>query len=403
MRDLLEQLPHALLPDPTRESDDPGLRHDAHDDDLVRPCAEEDLPIDATRSRRSPLARHVDVVVQPFDPRLSTPLGLTLAVEGQRVRNATIDIGMVHQGVERRAVGLDVRGLPLAELLSVIEPTPLSAIAVAVALERFAQMTPGSGTVWWRCTIVDLVACAVHARVIADVLRREPALAHKARQIAVAADVARQGLDFEHRFAFAGGLRSKIPDEEKATFRRRLDELDRAAAALRDDDAVASASWLQGSGILDGVRCRELGIDGPTLAAGGAPPTLPADLGEWLGRLMPRTTGCAFARLVVRLAELRASVVRLLERTSSPPRDDDDNTPLSTGIEGVASALVRGPGGTIAVQVAIDASFAVRRLRVRTPDVVALPGVTRALRGVRLDDVSEVLGSFGLRATALDR
>jgi Ni,Fe-hydrogenase III large subunit len=405
MRDLLEQLPHALLPDPTRESEDPGLRHDVQDDDLVRPFAEEDLPIDASRSRRSPLARHVDVVVQPFDPRLPTPIGLTLAVEGQRVRSAAIDIGMLHQGIERRAIGLDASGIALAELVSVVEPTTLWSLAIAIAVERLIGREPGPSTRWWRQIIVDLVACASHARVLADVLRREPALSQRARRVAVAADVARHGLDFEHRFACAGGLRSRVPDDERLTLRRRIEELGRAAASWSDDDVEDATRWLQGSGALDAGRCREWGIDGPAAAACGVSPMLPADLGEWLGLLTPRSSGCAFARVVVRLAELRACVTRLVERAAqAPPGDDDpDARRWPPGVEGIGSALVRGPSGTMVVQLGLTTSGTVRHLRLRPPDLPVLAGVTRALRGVRLDDVSEVLSSFGLRASALDR
>jgi NADH:ubiquinone oxidoreductase subunit D len=406
MRDLLEQLPHALLPDPTKESEDPGLRHDVHDDDLVRPFAEEDLPIDASRSRRSPLARHVDVVVQPFDPRLPTPVGLTLAVEGQRVRSAAVDIGMLHQGIERRAIGLDARGVALAELVAVVEPATLWGLSIAIAVERLNGVEPGPSTRWWRQTIVDLVACASHARVLADVLRREPALSQRARQVAFAADVARHGLEFEHRFACAGGLRSHVPEEERLTMRRRIEELGRVAALWSDDDVEDATRWLQGSGALDANRCREWGIDGPAAAACGASPVLPADLGEWLGLLTPKSSGCAFARVVVRLAELRACVTRLLDRAAqAPPVDDDDHADTRpwSGVEGVASALIRGPGGTMVVQVGLAASGAVRHLRLRPPDLPVLAGAIRALRGVRLDDVTEVLSSFGLRASALDR
>jgi hypothetical protein len=55
------------------------------------------------------------------------------------------------------------------------------------------------------------------------------------------------------------------------------------------------------------------------------------------------------------------------------------------------------------VQLGLTTSGVVRHLRLRPPDLPVLAGVTRALRGVRLDDVSEVLSSFGLRASALDR
>jgi len=404
MRDLLEELPHALLPDPTRESEDPGLAREPQDDELVRPAAEEDLPIDATRSRRSPLARHVDVVIDPFDPRLSTTIGLTMAIEGQRVRSAALDVGMVHQGIERRAVGLGVLAPDLQALLAVVDPAPLHGLAVAVAVERLTGRSPDAATRWWRHVFVDLIACAAHARVLADVLRRAPALASRAEAIAVAADAARDGLDPDHRFACPGRLRSDIPDDERHTLVRRVDELRLATARIGDDDVEDALAWLRGAGALEAERARELGIDGPTLLAAGVTGALPADLGEWLSRRVVATSGCAVARAVTHHAELRAAATRLVERVgTAPPASTSPATPLQPDdVHGTASAIVRGPNGSCAVHVVVDHGV-VRRLRLRPPELPLLPGVARALRGVRLDDVSEVFSSFGLRASAIDR
>lgn len=401
MRDLLEELPHALLPDPTRESEDPGLEREPQDDDLVRPAAEEDLPIDATRSRRSPLARHVDVVVAPFDPRLSTTIGLTMAIEGQRVRSASLDVGMAHQGIERRATGLGVLDTGLQDLLAVVEPAPLHGLAVAIAVERLAGLEPDAGTLWWRHVMVDLIACSVHARILADVLRRSPARAAHARNVVVAADAARDGLDPEHRFGCPGRLRSAVPDDERHTLVRRIDEL--AAATARLDGIDDALTWLRGAGTLDAERCREFGIDGPASLAAGAASPLPADLGAWLGRQVVATSGCAVARAVTHESELRAAVGRLIHRMAEvPPVTSTPTRSPAAGLHGTASAIVRGPNGSCAVHVVVDAGV-VRRLRLRPPDLPLLPGVARALRGVRLDDVSEVVASFGLRASAIDR
>ena len=404
MRDLLEELPHALLPDPTRESEDPGLAREPQDDELVRPAAEEDLPIDATRSRRSPLARHVDVVCAPFDSRLPTTIGLSMAIEGQRVRSAALDVGMVHQGLERRAAGLDVLAPGVQALLAIVDPPPLYGLAVAVAVERLIAVTPDGATRWWRRVFVDLVACSAHARVLVDVLRRSPALAARAMAIAVAADAAREGLDPDHRFACPGRLRSTIPDDEGHTLVRRVEELRRAAARLEGDDIDSALAWLRGAGTLEAERARELGIDGPTLLAAGAIGALPADLGDWLGRRVVATSGCALARAITHHAELSAAVARLAEHVATAPPPSTEPTPAvrAEDLNGTASAIVRGPNGSGAVHVVMERG-AIRRLRVRPPDLPLLPGVARALRGVRLDDVSEVLSSFGLRASAIDR
>jgi Ni,Fe-hydrogenase III large subunit len=247
------------------------------------------------------------------------------------------------------------------------------------------------------------MACSVHARVLADVLRRAPALAARARAIAVAADAARDGLDHDHRFGNPGGLRSVVPDDERHTLVRRVDDLRRAAARIGDNDVDDALAWLRGAGGLEVERCRELGIDGPTLLATGALSPLPADLGDWLGRQVVGTSGCAVARSLTHQAELRAAVARLVDRVAAvPPTSTPPPRLRPETLRGTASAVVRGPNGSCAVHVVVEGGV-VRRLRLRPPDLPLLAGVARALRGVRLDDVSEVFASFGLRASAIDR
>jgi|GEM_PF-1396586 len=425
MRELLEELPHALLPDPARESEDPGVARELHDDDLVRPSAEEDLPVDAHRSKRSPLARHIDVVVDPFDPRLPTPLGLTLAVEGQRVRSAQLTAGFVHQGIERRAVGLAVDDVALAVLLSPVAPGLVAQLAVARAMERLARHTPDGATTAWRGLAMDLVGVAEHCRVLLDVVRRSPRLAPALAQAASAAGVALEGIDVGHRLGHPFRLRTPVPDDERLTLRRRTDDVARALKDIDDDRVLSAIGHLRGAGVLDVDRCRELGIDGPALLAAGGLPTVAVDLGQRHGsfHLEGQDLGCTVSRVEVRLQLLRGAAQRLpqhLERLAALASDDasadanaeaggDDSNhrsphviPNPTFLSGTADALVSGPGGTTACLVDVRGGR-IRRLRIRPPELPLLLGVSRALLGVRLDDVSEVIASFGMHASALDR
>ncbi len=420
MRELLEELPHALLPDPARESEDPGVAREVHDDDLVRPSAEEDLPVDAHRSKRSPLARHIDVVVDPFDPRLPTPLGLTLAVEGQRVRSAQMTAGFVHQGIERRAVGLAVDDVELAALLSPVAPGHVAQLAVARAVERLAGHTPDGATGAWRDLVMDLVAVAEHCRVLLDVVRRSPRQAPALALAASAAGAALEGIDVGHRLGHPFRLRTPVPDDERLTLRRRTDDVARALKTIDDDRVLAAVAHLRGAGILDVNRCRELGIDGPALLAAGGLPTVAVDLGQEHTAFHPvgQPTGCTVARVEIRLQLLRGAALRLpqhLERLGTianldrllgdGPHPHVAAAPTFTptaSLSGTADALVAGPGGTTSCLVDL-VEGRVNRLRIRPPELPMVLGVSRALLGVRLDDVSEVIASFGMQASALDR
>jgi Ni,Fe-hydrogenase III large subunit len=416
MRDILEELPHALLPDPTRESDDPGIPRDLHDDDLVRPVAEDDHSDDAGRSRKSPLAKHVEVPITPFDPRLSTPISVLLAVEGLRVRSATLDIGHTHQGLERQAFSLAVDGVALSAVLSAMEPPLLAQMAVALAVERVAGVEVDATTRQWRELACDIVSIGEHARVLRDTLRRAPRLATHLAAVAKAADAAVDGIAVGHRLSFPGGLRSPIPEHERETLARRLGEVARAIRGVNVKDVIDAVAHLRGAGVVDLARCRELGVDGPTLAAAGGTSTLPADLG--LGaNLMPHgDSGCALSRVEVRLDGMTRGSNRAQRRLQELDEHakgnvdaganaavDSDRVAVDVAtLNGAADALVRGPSGTLSCMLWVEAGR-VRRLRLRPPDVPLVSAVSRALRGTRLDDVSDVFASFGLRASAVDR
>ncbi len=407
MRDLLEELPHALLPDPTRESEDPGIARDACDDDLVRPVAEDDLADDAGRSSKSPLAKHVEVPIAPFDPRLSTPIGVTLSVEGLRIRAVTLDVGHTHQGIERRAFGLDVDGAALGTLLSSLEPPLLASFAVAIAAERAAGVNVGAVSRQWRELACDVVAVAEHARVVRDTLRRTPRLAMTLTAVAKAADAALDGIDVDQRLLGLGGLRAPIPEHERQTLKRRLAELARAVGAVDDDRVSDALGHIRGAGVVDMARCRELGLDGPTLAAAGGTSSLPADCGMGISLIPQGDAGCALSRIQVRLTALRRASARASERldelAASADVDGDDRVHHDwRSVSGAGDALVRGPSGTWSCALWLEAGT-VRRLRLRPPELPLLGAVARALRGTRLDDVSDVFASFGLRASAIDR
>ena len=409
MRHLLEDLPGALLPDPTRESEDPGVRRISLDDDLVRPVAEEDLRLDAGRNRRSPLARHVELLVAPFEPALPATIGLRLAVEGSRVRSAQMLVGHRHQGIERRAVGLAVDDETLWPLLSAVSPGPVAQVAVISAVEQLLPRAVDEATSRWRELLLELAVIRDAAAVYAAVVRRRPRESKEGRRFHRAADSALAGVagGALPRFAAILGVRTDVSPEEQATLRRRLDDVE---AALDDLDEEVVLNHLDGVAILDAQRARAFGLCGPPLRATGALDDLPLDLG------VPGTVpdaipldGSAGARLRIRLHDARTSLGRarafLDTKPPAPRLSDDVDVAKRANLEalhGIADTAVRVPGGTLSCLVEIAAGK-LRRLRLRPPELPLLAAVPRTLAGVRLDDVADVIATYGFSATALDR
>ena len=395
------------MPDLALESEAPGVIRDLVDDDLVRPVAEDDLNLDAGRSKKSPLARHVDLVIDPFDPALSTSIGLQLSVEGARLRALSVEIGFLHQGLERRAVGLAVDSPALFALIGRAEPGLVAQLAVARAIERLGRaraMTPTSTTTW-RELALDLTTVHENARVLGDVTRHAPRLQRLLRVVVAGSSAASAGLVVGERFGCPFRLRAPVPAEEHETLARRLIDLEHAVADLEEARFERATAHLRGAGILDLERARRFGVDGPALRAAGGTDDFPADLGHVGSDVGVGATGCTAARILVRLADLRAALRRAHARLTQLEAEDDtavETRDLHADLDGTADAMVRGPDGTTSCLLHVRAGV-VTRLRLRPaglPLLAALPG---AMGGVLLDDVADVVASFGLRATALDR
>jgi Ni,Fe-hydrogenase III large subunit len=398
VRNILEDIPHALLPDPARESDEPGIAHERLDDDLVRPVAEEELSRGALRGQRSPLARHVVHAIAPIDPVLPLTVGVRLAVEGVRVTDAHFDVGYLHQGLERHAHGLAVDDVGAWQLIGRAAPAPVAQLALSLALERLAEVTAPERARVLRGVVVDLVAVQEALGVLGAAALRAPRLRRAVQGCRRDVDALLQGIIEGGTLAATGGLRRDLHADERSALLRLLPAVLAAVDAI-DLDEVAD---LRGVGVLPRAVARAVGVDGPAGRALGLLDETPCDLafdGGVVGE--GQATGCTLARLRTRVADAHAALRRVDATLRDLPdggvRVDDVRVP-----DGVAHAVVRGPSGSAAVLVAVR-SGRFTRLRLRPPELSLIAAVPRALTGVPVDDVAAVIASFGMHATALDR
>ncbi len=425
MRQFLEDLPHGLLPDPARDSDDPGVSYDRLDDDLVRPVAEEELARGAERGQRSPLARHVVHAISPVDPALPLPVGLRLSVEGVRVTEARFDVGHVHQGLERRAVGLAIgpaigpasgpggstehephaprpprqpTDVAIWRLVARAEPATLMQFALSLALERLAGVTAPERAQALRGVVVDLVAVQEALRVLSSPALRAPRLRVAVNGWRRDVDALLQGIVEGDTLAAAGGLRRDLHADERSALLRQLPAVLAAVDAI-DLDELAG---LHGVGVMPRTVARAAGVDGPAARALEVPDDTPCDyafVGGALGDGL--LTGCTLARLRVRVADAHAA----LRRVDATLRDLPDGPVVRDDVfvpDGLAHAVVRGPSGSVCVLVAVSRGR-FTRVRLKTPELALLAAVPHALVGVPVEDVGAVIASFGMHATALDR
>ncbi len=403
MRTILEALPNALFPDLQKESDDPGVKSDLLDDDLVRPEAEDELPGDGAssqgRGRKSPLARHLVHTIGPLDRALPVPLGLQLSLEGARVTAVVVDTGFTHQGIERRCLGKSVVDAGLWRVVARAEPGLVSVFALARALERLSGQTPSLTTTRQRQLALDLCTVRENACVLA-----QPALGgdvEDARAAARAAAALVEGFVAGDVFYAPLHLRRRIASEERAAILKRLADV---VTPWRRIAPQRLFGHLEDVGVLDAIACRRLGVTGPALRAAGAvddEPTIELEAAAPAATL--ERTGDALARLCTRYDDGTAALERLQQRLQAEEADAaEDDAGEFAAKDGIGTAVVRGPGGGCAVLVSV-AGGVVERMRLRPPDLALIAALPRALSGVALDDVAAVVASFGIKMSAVDR
>lgn len=426
MRQILDVLPGALLPDPVAESESPGAPlAPPDDDDLLRPAIEEELfHVGAAGSlvgaSTTTLAKHLVWTFGPIHRALPFPLLLRVELDGDRLVTVDPEIGFLHQGLEK--AGEAATWAEGFEVLSRMNPlSPLGhELAWAVVVERLCGIehdVPPRAQLW-RTIALELSRVSDHLRVL-SAPALAPASATYRRVLVEAARRARglvDGLAAGDTFRSFGGLRRPIHDDEA---KRIATELLSVVAGVRsvqhalDGDAGLDAH-LEGLGRLGRFAALALGVTGPALRACGVADDLRIHEPCFAGRdIAPAVAsldgGDTRARMRVRLRETLAAadvVERALQRLATAPADTsvpvaamDNGAPPA----GRASAALELSNGELGVVVVSDGGPRPLRVRLKGASTALVAALPEILVGDRIDDVIPVLVGLDVVGTELDR
>ena len=401
MRHLLEILPNAVLPDPARETDDPGLALDPPDDeDLIRPQAEEQLLVADGRARRSPLAKHLPWSFSPLDPAMPLPVELQVELDGAVVVRARVEAGFCHQGLEKRCEQVSVaQAFSLVARAAPEAPAPFE-IALATAVERLARVRVSERVLRWRRVAIELTRIVDHTSLLLSPQLGLPRRASTAlRAVAEQSAALLAGITTGGTFAVAGGLLRDLDDGEAETLGRSIPRLRETLEQVEPEDAFAD---LGGLGCITRQRALELGCSGPLLRACGVADDVRLTDG-W--HPVVREAGCTEARLSVRLQECHASLTFVdQEMDKLHGMGGPHLVPLPDLLPpGIATAAVEAPDGELFVLVTSDGSGKPARVRLRPAAIALVGAIPFLLQGESIDEIGAILAGVGLRGSALDR
>jgi NADH:ubiquinone oxidoreductase subunit D len=422
VRQILEVLPGALLPDPVAESAAPGAPlSPPDDDDLLRPAIEEELFRVGARgslvtASTTALAKHLVWTFGPVHRALPFPFQLRVELDGDRLVTVDPEVGFLHQGLEKTAEAISwLDGFDVMARVNPLNPVGHE-LCWALVVERIAGVAdrvPLRAQLW-RVAVIELSRIAEHARVLSTP-PLAPATVQAQRSLAEVARLARgllDGLMAGEPFRAFGGLAHPIHDDEAVRIQK---ELPRILGPLRAVRAAVDASpaldaHLEGLGRIQRTQAVGLGLTGPALRACGVPDDLRAHepafaWGELAYRPIVVEGGCTRARGRVRLREAVASA-ELVERAllmlaDAPPEVRVDCPPVPPA--GHATASLELPSGELTLLAVADGGERPVRVRIRGPSSALAAALPELLVGDRIDDVIPVISSLGLVGTEVDR
>jgi NADH-quinone oxidoreductase subunit D len=381
----------------------------------------------------------------PQHPATHTTLRLVLKLSGERVVDATPDIGYLHSGFEKIGEHLDYNQyVTVTDRMNYISPMANN-VAWHHAVETLLgiEITP-------RCKYIRTIISEL-AR-ISDHLLSNGAVgldvgaftfflyAFYQREVIYDIFEALCGARFTNSYTRVGGL---MHDMTPAVVEKIRNFVKTFPATLEDMERLLNRNRIfidrtKGVGVLTKEEAINRSCSGPVARASGVTRDLRKDqpylaYGDLDFKVCCTTGGDCLARYLVRMAEMRESVklvqqamdnlpagpinIGIDERTALP-----DKTQVYQTIEGTIShfelfmtnrgfevpseevyAAVEAPNGELGFYLAGDGSNVAYRARCRPPSFINFALFPHLIRGHTLSDIVAVLGSLNIIAAELDR
>jgi len=381
----------------------------------------------------------------PQHPATHTTLRLLLKLDGERVVDATPDIGYLHSGFEKIGEHLDYNQyVTVTDRMNYISPMSNN-VAWHEAVERVMgiELTP-------RCKYVRVIISEL-AR-ISDHLLSVGAMGLDTgaftfflygfyqREVIYNIFETLCGARFTNSYTRTGGAMHDITPQVIQQIR---DFLKTFPKTLSDMERLLNRNRIfvdrtKGVGVMTRDEALNRGATGPVARASGVPMDLRKDdpylaYADFDFKVPCMTSGDCFARYLVRMEEIKESLkivqqavenlppgpidIGIDERTTLPSKQQVyqtiegtithfelvmNNRGITPPVEECYTAT-EAPNGELGFYIVSDGSHVAYRARCRPPSFVHFAIFPALIRGHTLSDVVAVLGSLNIIAAELDR
>jgi NADH:ubiquinone oxidoreductase subunit D len=376
MRDLLESLPGAILPDPRRQSDDPGVALEPPPAlDMVIPAAEDEVRHLA--SDASLLQRHLVWNLPAFDPRHGMAIGLRCTLAGSTIVAARVRTGYLH-----RQLGTHMRGLSVPDAASALMQTSSwGGLATGIAMVRAAEPLLGHAPHppalhALREQVTCFAALGHHLDTLANPrLGLSASLERTLRRMR------------DDALPIVCGLLLGTPFAQPYAAARDLDGeqgvLQRCAVAIEQQLQELRAQFLRETAVW-----RDVGV------AKSTPMQVPAAVHTGIA---PPTQACSMMRLWRRFFHAQH-----MAQLATVAHVVDQAHPRNARTPAISVGRARTANGFVHVLVELSPDRIVHHCHVQAPDAASVFWLERALEGTHLEDAAVVMHSFGIDVALLD-
>jgi NADH-quinone oxidoreductase subunit D len=359
----------------------------------------------------------------PVDPGLPGICEIELLTEGDLIREASVRTGFLHKGLEK---SLERRSW-FTSMIAVDRVHPeasLSAeLAFSIAVEEICNIQIPRRAQVIRLVLCELERISSHLAFLARlaVACGFDTVSHyilRERELILDLFELMTGRRFNPNFFRYGGVAADITEGfiERIHETTRLIEIrlrEYHALMIENRAFVDRLAW-QATLSPDSALLR--GLTGPNLRASGVRmdyrKLLPYsgydqfDFRVPIGTGARGTIGDGFDRVMVRLEEIRESLLLLSHAVDRVPQGDYSAfraQPDFTVPAGEAYARVESPRGLLACHVVSDGSAHPIRVQWRTPSTAHLEIIPTLLKGTTLQDVPVALATLDLSLAEVDR
>jgi len=379
----------------------------------------------------------------PQHPSTHGVLRLVLELDGETVRSVAPTIGFLHTGIEKTAGQKKWQQvIPLVERMDYLSAQS-NGLAFCMSVEKLLGIEIPERVKWIRVLLAELQRINSHLVWLGTHGMEVGAVSvmlycFRERELLLNINEMIAGFRMFPSYIRVGGLREDLPRGFHQAVR---DFLDRMPAKLDDYEDLLTSNEIyrkrtQGVGRISRDDAIAYGLLGPIARAAGvdydvrkAFPYLGYETLDF--RVPTRTEGDAYARYLVRIAEMRESIGiarQVLERIPptgpyavddpriTPPPKDRVYTEMEALIQhfliysqgftvpaGEAYVPIEGPRGEHGFYVVSDGTNRPWRVKARPPSLLACQALERLIVGGLIADVIAVIGSIDVVMGDVDR